>query len=62
MLLAILALGLACGRWTRRITPVADALLFLGVALIVLTQMVAWKTGVSVSLSDLLSGPGSVTR
>ncbi|MGH7358119.1 MAG: hypothetical protein ACREJR_04815 [Candidatus Rokuibacteriota bacterium] len=62
MLLGILALGLAVGRWSRRISPTLDLLLLLGVALAVAGQLVAWQAGLVLDLDDLLRGPGAVDR
>jgi hypothetical protein len=62
MLLVILALGVAVGRWSRRISPTLDLLLLLGVALAVAGQLVAWQTGLALDLDDLLRGPGAVDR
>lgn len=62
MLLGILALGLAVGRWSRRISPTLELLLLLGVALAVAGQLVAWQAGLVLDLDDLLRGPGAVDR
>jgi hypothetical protein len=62
MLLTILALGVAVGRWSRRVTPIVDLLLFLGVSLAVLAQMLTWEVGVELDLADLLRGPGALGR
>jgi hypothetical protein len=62
MLISILALGLAVGRWTSRISPAVDLLLLLGVALIVVAQLAAWQAGVDLDLNSLLRGPGAVAR
>ena len=62
MLLAILALAVAVGRWTHRVTPIVDLLLFLGVSLAVLARMLAWEVGVELSLADLLQGSGGLAR
>ena len=62
MLLSILALGLAIGRWTSRISPTVDVLLLLGVALVVAAQLAAWQAGVDLDLADLLRGRGATAR
>jgi hypothetical protein len=62
MLLSILALGLAVGRWTFRISPTVDVLLLLGVALVVAAQLAAWQAGLDLDLDDLLRGRGAVAR
>jgi hypothetical protein len=55
-LLALLAAGVALGRWTGRLTPAFELLSFLTVTAIVLAQLAAWRAGVVLDPAALLQG------
>jgi hypothetical protein len=55
-LLAILALGLAAGKLTRRITPAVELVLLLLIAGIVLVDFLSWSGGEAGSSADFLRG------
>jgi hypothetical protein len=55
-LLALLAAGVALGRWAGRPTPAFELLCFLTVTAIVLAQLAAWRAGIVLDPAALLRG------